>query len=70
MAPLTVGKTIIGVVEFTCTSEPRDWTPDLVAGLQLTVQIFASAIDRKRSGPGSTPGRCPDYCAGTLVYGT
>jgi transcriptional regulator with GAF, ATPase, and Fis domain len=49
MVPLIVGRSIIGIVEFVCTREAIVWQSDLVAVLQLAGEIFASAIDRKRT---------------------
>jgi transcriptional regulator with GAF, ATPase, and Fis domain len=46
---LRVGKENIGTVGFSRVSEGRTWAQDTLACLQLSAEIFASALDRKRT---------------------
>jgi signal transduction histidine kinase len=46
--PMSVGGTILGVIDFTALSAPRAWSHDLLQRLRLLEEIFANALNRKR----------------------
>ena len=49
LIPLRVGHTNIGIVGFSRATEGRNWSNDALACLRLSAEIFASALDRKRT---------------------
>ena len=49
LIPLRVGHTNIGIVGFSRATEGRNWSNDALACLRLAAEIFASALDRKRT---------------------
>jgi len=49
LIPLRIGHTNIGVVGCSRATEGRSWSNDALACLRLAAEIFASALDRKRT---------------------
>jgi PAS domain S-box-containing protein len=47
--PLFVGGTWLGALSFASMHEEKEWTGELVTHLKPVTQIFANALDRKRS---------------------
>ena len=47
--PLVVGGQTVGSLGFSMMRHEREWSPELVARLQLVARVFASALDRKRT---------------------
>ena len=47
--PMWAGGKVIGAVTFGKFRSPREWSPDLLAQLNLAVRLFGSAIERKQS---------------------
>jgi signal transduction histidine kinase len=47
--PLKAGGTVIGAVAFGTLSQHRIWSPRLLQRLQTIAQVFANALERKRS---------------------
>jgi transcriptional regulator with GAF, ATPase, and Fis domain len=47
--PLRVGGTILGAVVFTSSRSERKWPEDIIRRLQLVGEVFASALERKRT---------------------
>lgn len=47
--PLKVGGEVLGVLGFGCFRRKRQWDRDLIKRLQLVGEIFANALDRKKS---------------------
>lgn len=47
--PLKVGGDVLGVLGFGCFRQERQWDRDLIQRLQLVGEIFANALDRKKS---------------------
>jgi PAS domain S-box-containing protein len=47
--PVSLEGCISGVISFSACREPRSWTPDLVARLQLAAQVMGSGLARKRA---------------------
>jgi PAS domain S-box-containing protein len=49
--PISIGQeNLYGVIAFGMTREERVWSEIIVRGLQLVAQVFASALERARSG--------------------
>ena len=46
--PITVGGTLLGVIDFTSLSSQRNWSSELLQRLRLLEEIFANALERKR----------------------
>ncbi len=49
LIPLRIGQENIGMVGFSRASEGRSWSNDVLACLRLGAEIFAGALDRKRT---------------------
>jgi len=49
MIPIWAGGRVIGAASFGKFRSPREWSPDLLAQLNLAVRLFGSAIERKQS---------------------
>ncbi len=47
--PLSVGRSVNGMVAFAQAGRARHWTPDVLSSLRLTAEILANALDRKRN---------------------
>jgi signal transduction histidine kinase len=47
--PMWAGGRVIGAASFGKFRSPREWSPDLLAQLNLAVRLFGSAIERKQS---------------------
>ena len=49
MVPMTIGLRPVGFVGFIQSRRQRTWSEDELGGMRLAAQIFASALDRKRT---------------------
>jgi formate hydrogenlyase transcriptional activator len=47
--PMIVGGRVVGVLSFGTMTHEREWAPELVVRLRLIAEVFANALDRKRT---------------------
>ena len=47
--PMTVGGRVVGALSFGTMTHERQWAADLVVRLRLVAEVFANALDRKRT---------------------
>jgi formate hydrogenlyase transcriptional activator len=47
--PMVVGGRVVGVLSFGTLTHERRWPPELIVRLRLIAEVFANALDRKRT---------------------